>query len=73
MLDADEIAQKAIQLYKAGARFFSFVTSGYMITEDDVETICKAARIIKKETDLTLCDARFRCWMGGDVARRIPF
>lgn len=55
MLDADEIAQKAVQLYKAGARFFSFVTSGYMITEDDVETICKAARIIKQETALTLC------------------
>lgn len=55
LLSAEKMAQTAIDLHKGGARFFSFVTSGYMPSEQDIKVIQTAATIIKHKTDLALC------------------
>ncbi|KUK31064.1 MAG: Biotin synthase [Thermoanaerobacterales bacterium 50_218] len=55
LLSAEKMAQAAIELHKNGARFFSFVTSGYSVSEQDIKVIQEAVAIIRRETDLTLC------------------
>lgn len=55
LLSKQELVDNAIRMRKAGATKYSMVTSGYMLTDKDIETICRAATIIKKKTDLTIC------------------
>ncbi len=55
LLSKQELVDNAIHMHKAGATKYSMVTSGYMLTDKDIETICRAATIIKEKTDLTIC------------------
>jgi biotin synthase len=55
MLREEEIVNNAISMYKEGARRFSMVTSGYMLTDKEIDIISSAASNITKKTDLTVC------------------
>jgi len=55
LLDEEEIVRSAIELKRGGATRYSMVTSGYMLTDKELDVICNSAAIIGRETDLTVC------------------
>jgi len=55
LLSRTELVNNALRMHQAGATKFSFVTSGYMLTDQEIDTICQAAAIIQEKTDLLLC------------------
>jgi biotin synthase len=55
LLDEEEIVKKAIASQSGGATRYSMVTSGYMLTDKELDTICRSADAIAKDTDLTVC------------------
>lgn len=55
LLSIDELVDNAIRMHEAGATKFSMVTSGYTLNDHEIESICKAASLIKNQTDLSLC------------------
>src|SRR5271157_5775597 len=55
LLDEEEIVRNAIELESGGATRYSMVTSGYMLTDKELEIICRSAAAIARETDLTVC------------------
>lgn len=55
LLSEGELVNKALRMEKAGATQYSFVTSGYAVTDNDIEIICSAAKKIKSQTNLSLC------------------
>ena len=55
LLDGSEMTRKAIQLEKEGATRYSMVTSGYMLSDDEMNAICNSAAAIARETNLTVC------------------
>jgi biotin synthase len=55
LLDEEEIVRSAIQLEKGGATRYSMVTSGYMLTDEELDVICRSTAAIVRETDLTVC------------------
>ena len=55
MLSEEELVDNALRMYEAGATKYSMVTSGYMLTDEEIETVSRAAAIIKKKTDLMIC------------------
>lgn len=54
-LKEEEIVQHAIRMHEAGATKYSMVTSGYMLTDEEVDIACSAAGIIAERTELTIC------------------
>ena len=55
LLSEEDLVNKAIRMWEAGASKYSMVTSGYMVTDEEIETIARAAATIKKETGLAIC------------------
>lgn len=55
LLSEEKLVDNALQMYEAGATKYSMVTSGYMLTEEEIETISRAASIIKEKTNLLIC------------------
>lgn len=55
LLKEEEIVKNALHLDKAGATRYSMVTSGYMLTDKEIDTICSSAAAITGQTDLTVC------------------
>lgn len=55
LLGEDELVNTAIRMQEAGATKYSMVTSGFMLKDNEIETIARAASIINKNTDLTIC------------------
>lgn len=55
LLSADELLRRAVDMEKNGATHFSFVTSGYKLSQTEIDTICRCAEEIKKKGRLTLC------------------
>ncbi len=55
LLEKEEIVSRALSMKKAGATRFSMVTSGFMLTDDDMDTICGAAETISQEGNITVC------------------
>ena len=55
LLNEDEMVNHAVRFNDAGATRYSMVTSGYMLTDKEVDAICQAAGAIKKKTGLTVC------------------
>ena len=51
----DFMVADAIDRRSAGATRFSMVTSGLMLTEEEIATICRSTERIKKDTDITVC------------------
>ena len=42
-------------MQQAGANNYSFVTSGYKLTDKELDKSCSAAIIIEEKTDLIIC------------------
>ena len=42
-------------MHASGATYYSIVTSGHSLTNEEIEQICKAVRDIKAKTDLVVC------------------
>jgi biotin synthase len=55
MLDEQRLVEGALHCAEAGATRYSMVTSGYMLKEEEIDTIIKATAIIKAKTDLEVC------------------
>jgi len=55
LLGKEAIIRRARDMKKAGATRFSMVTSGVMLTDEEVDTVCGAAESISKDTNLTAC------------------
>jgi biotin synthase len=55
LLSEGEIIEKALQSKKDGATRYSIVTSGLMLTEKEIDTVCRAAEAITAQTGLTVC------------------
>jgi biotin synthase len=55
LLTESEIIEKALQSKKDGATRYSMVTSGLMLTEKELDTVCRAAEAITAQTGLTVC------------------
>ncbi len=55
LLDSEELVKTAADMQTAGATNFSIVTSGYKLSDKDIDTVCRSTEIIKGKTDLTVC------------------
>jgi len=55
LLSEGEIIEKALQSKQNGATRYSMVTSGLMLTEKEIDTVCRAAEAITSQTGLTVC------------------
>ncbi|MDR2861561.1 MAG: biotin synthase BioB [Syntrophobacterales bacterium] len=52
---AEDMAADALERRKAGATRFSMVASGLSLTDDEMNTISRAAKIIRRESDIAVC------------------
>jgi len=55
LMEEEEMIQNAIQFKKNGATRYSMVTSGYMLTDAEIDAICRSTSAIVRKTDLTVC------------------
>ncbi len=55
LLSKEEMVTNALKMDTAGAAHFSMVTSGYRLSDDEIDIVCAAAREIKQKTRLTVC------------------
>ena len=57
LLSEERLVGDALQLYANGATEFSLVTSGFMLTDEEMARIGRAAGAIKEKTGLMLCSS----------------
>jgi biotin synthase len=57
LLSEEKLVGDAVSLYERGATEYSMVTSGYMLTDEEMERIGKAAVKIKEKTGLSICSS----------------
>lgn len=55
LMNTDELVGAALNMYEAGAVKYSMVTSGYMLNDEEIDRICRAATIIREKTPLAVC------------------
>ncbi len=55
LLSEKTIIDKALSMHEKGATHFSIVTSGYGLTDSDIDRVCAAVVKIKSKTDLIIC------------------
>lgn len=55
LLRREEMVANALEMERTGATFFSMVTSGERLTDDEIAAICDTTREIKAKTNLTVC------------------
>ncbi len=55
LLDTGKIVDFGMQMEASGASHYSVVTSGSALNESEIETVCRAARILKEKSGLNLC------------------
>jgi biotin synthase len=55
LLPSEEIVGRALDMKNAGATRFSMVTSGLMLTNDELQTVCGTAEAIGREAKITVC------------------
>jgi biotin synthase len=54
LLPLDELVERGMAMHEAGARCYSLVTSGLMLSSDEVDRVCRCAEILKSRTTLEL-------------------
>lgn len=69
LLSPDQLVQTGLEMAAAGATHYSVVTSGTALTKADIDTVCRVARRLSVETDLTLCVSTGL--LGADAARQL--
>jgi biotin synthase len=57
LLSEEEMVGDALKLHESGASEFSLVTSGFALTDRELETIGRAAGAIKQKTGMMLCSS----------------
>lgn len=57
LLTRQEMVDRALEMADAGATNFSMVTSGFQLTDAEIETICETAAEIKERTGMVLCSS----------------
>ncbi len=57
LMNAQDMMADALRLHEGGATEYSMVTSGYALTDQEIETIGRAAGMIREKTDLMLCSS----------------
>jgi biotin synthase len=55
LLGEEELVQDALRMQAGGATHYSMVTSGFALTDEELDRICRAAETIGKQTDLDIC------------------
>ncbi len=55
LLSVEKLVDEAVHMQEAGATQYSMVTSGFALTQKELNTVSEAAVIIKKKTDLNIC------------------
>jgi biotin synthase len=55
MKSEEEIVARGRMLAAGGAKRYSMVTSGFMLKDHEMDTVCRAAGTIRSETGLTVC------------------
>jgi len=55
MVTEAEIIGNALRMYEKGARRYSMVTSGYMLTDKEIDRISSAATTVTNKTALVVC------------------
>lgn len=55
LLSRDEMVRRGLEMADAGATHFSMVTSGFKLSESEIDTICETAAGLKQRTGLILC------------------
>ena len=55
LLSEEELVDNALRMYEAGATKYSMVTSGTMLSDEEIKTISRAASNIKEKTNLVIC------------------
>jgi biotin synthase len=69
LVSEEALVSKGLEMAAAGATHYSVVTSGTSLTEEEVETVCRAARRLKADTALSLCASAGLLSL--DAARRL--
>jgi biotin synthase len=54
LLPLDELIERGLAMHKAGASCYSLVTSGLMLSSDEIDRICACVRELKSRTTLGL-------------------
>jgi len=55
LMEEDALVKQAAKMKAAGARKFSFVTSGHMLKSLEVDRLCRAAERIRSEVGISVC------------------
>ena len=55
LLSEERLVNNALHMHEAGATKYSMVTSGYMLADEEIKTISRAAATIKEKTGLMIC------------------
>ena len=55
LLDMENLVASALQRAQEGASRFAMVTSGFKLKQAEIDTICRAAERIRKESGLIVC------------------
>ena len=55
LMDEKDMTARALVMAAAGATYFSMVTSGERLTDNEIDVICAATAEIKSKTSLTVC------------------
>jgi biotin synthase len=55
LMSKEEMMNNALEMDKIGATHFSMVTSGYNLSDDEINVVCETAIEIKQKTRLTVC------------------
>lgn len=55
LLSQTDMIRRAMEMDKLGATHFSMVTSGYRLSDEEIDVICKTTDEIRQKTSLTVC------------------
>lgn len=55
LMDMDTLTGKAFEMQRTGATHYSIVTSGHSLSESEIDRICKAVEVIRRDTELVVC------------------
>jgi biotin synthase len=55
LVGEEALVARGLEMAAVGATHYSVVTSGTALTDEEVETVCRAARRLKTDTALNLC------------------
>lgn len=50
-----ELIETGLRLHAAGVNRYSIVTSGTALNKDEIDTVCRAAEALRKQSDVKLC------------------